>query len=240
VRQAPGRQPRLAWFPHEAQTTFPVGYAVPVDLGTALGLTGFGAVLFALALWITKGALVKAVEHAAAKELETMRHGFAKELADKRESFERGLQTARDGAARDLETFKAELTLDAEMRRQVAARRVEAVHQISLQVKAAYLRWLPSGPGERDELEFLRKAITSHEHFFPEETAKALKSFANALGRARATYDKKPAAGVVDTISAEYHSIMALLRRELGITTPAATPVRDADTGGDATTRKEP
>lgn len=192
-------------------------------------------------LFFTKSALIEALKHAGAEELEKLRAKHAKELederakltrdlADKRETFERDLQLLRDGATRELETFKSELTLAAEIRRQVAAKRVDALHVISGHVKNAYLTWAGTPPmsGARvNPIDALRESVTSTEHFLPKSVESSLKAFANTLLKARAALsDGEKSTPIMENASAEYHAVMAMLRRELGVveTAPAPTP----------------
>jgi hypothetical protein len=76
---------------------------------------------------VTKGAIVTAVQQAGAKEIERLKGALAGELEAKRQAFAQELERERAEAARALERFKSELTLDAEVRRQTASKRVHTV-----------------------------------------------------------------------------------------------------------------
>ncbi len=75
--------------------------------------------------WLAKGAIERAVAHAANIELEKLKAALVKDLEREREAFARELETTRKDAARDLERFKVELMQGAEERRLVLAKDLE-------------------------------------------------------------------------------------------------------------------
>jgi hypothetical protein len=64
-------------------------------------------------------------EHALSRSLADRRAAFETSLEERRQSFSRELETQRQAAQQALEGFKAQLTLEAEVRRQAAAKKVE-------------------------------------------------------------------------------------------------------------------
>jgi hypothetical protein len=102
-----------------------------ISVGIALGGGAIGAAVIGVMLLAVRGSILKGVQNAAEKELETMRAKFTESLEEKRQAFARELERERQEAARALEIFKAELGEKAEMRRQVIAKRLAALEEIS-------------------------------------------------------------------------------------------------------------
>jgi hypothetical protein len=100
-------------------------------VGIALGGGAIGAAVIAVLLLAVRGSILAGVQQAAAKELETMRAKFTESLEERRQAFIREIEHERQEAARALEVFKAELGEKAEMRRQVIAKRLAALEEIS-------------------------------------------------------------------------------------------------------------
>jgi hypothetical protein len=101
------------------------------SVGVALGGGAIGAAVIAVLLLAVRGAILAGVQQAAAKELEAMRAKFTESLEEKRQAFSRELERDKQEAARSLELFKAELGEKAELRRQVIAKRITALEEIS-------------------------------------------------------------------------------------------------------------
>jgi hypothetical protein len=120
-----------------------------VATGLAGGV-GLGAIVLAL-LFIVRGAIATAVTQAGAKEIERLKGQLAGELEKERQAFARELEQTRNAAARALEQFKTELTLGAELRRQVAAARVKAVGEIlQKSTELLFAFWGMGGTGDMD------------------------------------------------------------------------------------------
>ncbi|MGH7434835.1 MAG: hypothetical protein ACRENE_04100 [Polyangiaceae bacterium] len=118
----------------------------PEDLWTVLAATVGGTTVLTAAagalIYVTRGAIAVAVTQAGAREVERLkgdlakdlerdRHAFAKDLERERMAFARELEGDRQRTTAALEQFKAQLTLDAETRRQAAAKKVEAILRVS-------------------------------------------------------------------------------------------------------------
>jgi hypothetical protein len=101
------------------------------SVGIALGGGAVGAGVVGVMLLAVRGAVLKGVQQAAAAELETMRARYTESLEEKRQAFARELERERQEASRSLEVFKSELGERAEMRRQVIAKRIIALEEIS-------------------------------------------------------------------------------------------------------------
>src|SRR5262249_52120369 len=101
------------------------------SVGIALGGGAIGAAVVAVLLLAVRGSILATVQQATTKKLETMRAKFSDSLENKRQTFTKELERERQEAARGLELFKAELDERAEMRRQVIAKRLIALEEIS-------------------------------------------------------------------------------------------------------------
>jgi hypothetical protein len=85
-------------------------------LGGGLAL----ALVVLVLLYIVRGAVATAVTQAGSREMERLRGEIQGDL-----------QSKRDAAAQALEQFKAGLTLEAEVRRQTAGKKVQALLKVS-------------------------------------------------------------------------------------------------------------
>lgn len=89
------------------------------SIGTVIGGGGALALIAAIAVFVTRGAIATAVAQAGAEEIERLKGQLAKELEKERQSFAREVQRESQEAARALEGFKADLALAAK-RREIA------------------------------------------------------------------------------------------------------------------------
>jgi hypothetical protein len=96
-------------------------------IASILGQTAGSVALVWIALLIARGAIVKAIDQLAAREIEKYRSELARELERERQAFMVDLERQRSAASVELERFKTELTSGAELRRLVAARRMEVL-----------------------------------------------------------------------------------------------------------------
>jgi hypothetical protein len=85
---------------------------IAVIVGGGGALTAIGVIV----LYITKGAIAAAIKQAGDREIAQLKHELAQVLA-----------LERAEAERSLEQFKAQLTFEAEVRRQAATKKVEAL-----------------------------------------------------------------------------------------------------------------
>ena len=100
-------------------------------LGPLIGGGGALAVIAALIVYVTRAAIATAVTQAGAREMERLKSVLAKEMEKERQAFTREIERDKQEAARALEEFKATLTLDAEVRRQAAAKKVGALMKVA-------------------------------------------------------------------------------------------------------------
>jgi hypothetical protein len=84
-------------------------------------------------VWFAK----RTIEHGFDTVMADRRSAFESSLEEKRQAFERELAVQRHAAEQSLEAFKAQLTLSAEVRRQAAAKRVEALLKIADAMRVA-------------------------------------------------------------------------------------------------------
>jgi hypothetical protein len=94
---------------------------------TLVGGGGTLAAIAAIIVYVTRGAIATAVTQAGAREIVRLKDELERALAKDKQAFDRELARERDNADRLLEQFKSQLTLEAEVRRQVAAKKVDVV-----------------------------------------------------------------------------------------------------------------
>jgi hypothetical protein len=131
---------------------------------TLLGVGGGAAAAVLLLALIVRGAIVTAVREAGKQERARLQADLAQGLAHTRQQFEADLERVRQRAARDLEIFKTELQLAAEVRRQVATKKVAALVSIGTAGEALLRDVLSVRPNGRDD----RAAAMGKVHAFGE------------------------------------------------------------------------
>src|SRR5258708_9205616 len=94
-------------------------------IGTLVGGGGTLGLIAALLVFVTRNAIATAVTQAGNRELERLRGELNRSLETYKHELQQERERERDAAAHILEQFKAELSLGAEVRRHVAARKVD-------------------------------------------------------------------------------------------------------------------
>lgn len=117
----------VAWAPQD-----PGGDALilPTAIQTLLGVGVPAGFSIAFSLWLARGAIAKAVNHAAARELVRLKSSLDAELEDHKKRLQLEVQQQQSLLQKDLERFRAELTLAAETRRLLAAHKVSSFIEV--------------------------------------------------------------------------------------------------------------
>ncbi len=192
------------------------------SIGVALGGGAIGAAVIAVLLFAVRGAILSGVQQAAAKELEAMRVKFTESLEEKRQAFARELERDKQDAARSLELFKAELGEKAEMRRQVIAKRITALEEISA-AGEPLVRELGSNSNARDvsgkisALNHFTVVMRQHSHIL---SASLQRHFFENAGKIEAALEKSRHLNKPDEIVDAWKAgedLMRSVRAELGI-----------------------
>jgi hypothetical protein len=169
-----------------------------------------------------RGSVLSGVQRAVAKELEAMRAKFGESLEEKRQAFARDLERERREAARSLEVFKAELGERAEMRRQVIAKRITALEEISA-AGEPLVRELTTGANARDVsgkisvLNHLTVVMRQHSHIL---SAGLQRHFFENAGKIEGALEKSRHLNKPDEILEAWKAgedLMRSVRAELGI-----------------------
>jgi hypothetical protein len=168
--------------------------------GGALGVIGL------CILYLTKAAITTAIAQAGAKELVYLRGEIDAQLAAKRHEFERAL-----------ETFKSELSLGAEVRRQVAARKVDVLERVIALGMSAVRR--VGEEAERklfwEELTALGTALHGAKHLFRAEVAKKLIEYYANIAVFEHDVKHNFKADLFKKMTADTENFIALARSEL-------------------------
>jgi hypothetical protein len=188
-----------------------------------------GSVAVAVLLYMTRGAIAVAVDQAAKREIEKYRGDLARELERERQAFSREIEREKQGAAQALEGFKSELTFGAEVRRQTAMRKVEAVMKIASATRAsveAIYTVIGYDPSPRKAaLNSYHEALREVLVLFDSETIGEAKAFGAELIRgcmAMGRRDPGASGAVADALitgEAARDKLLEVLRRELQIET---------------------
>jgi hypothetical protein len=197
-------------------------------LTTLLGGGGVTLLLF----YGVRGAIAAAVTQAANRETEGLKARFASELEEKRQAFARDLERERGAAARDLEGFKATLTLRAETRRQLAAKRLEVFGEIVAKGDATEsLIQDRDRPGAQAALNDVVTFVRRNLHLFSADTEVRLTAYLAKIGTWH-LLDGHPPSDVVQRVFTEFREAMGglrqVIRRELEI--EASDTARKGDT----------
>lgn len=238
-------------------------YRARMDWDAAIGgFLGAGSVAAGL-LAFGKNMFLEALKHGAARELETLRRDHAKELQElkrdhdaqleasrqnfirelerDRERLQNQIEGARAVAAHQLETFKAELTLAAEVRRQVAARRVEALDRLARDaVEVGRLMWNIAA-NDREGLAKIKAHIDERiasSHLFSPKLVDALRRFADAAWDTKVDWSDphrvhSPGASAYrverERVEALQSALLAAIRHELGVVDAKREPTVDTE-----------
>ena len=117
----------VAWAPPELSGD---ALILPTAIQTILGVGVPAGFSIAFALWLARGAIAKAVNHAAARELVQLKSSLDSELEDHKKRLQLEVQQQHSLLQKDLERFRAELTLAAETRRLLAAHKVSSFIEV--------------------------------------------------------------------------------------------------------------
>lgn len=213
--------------------------------GTVTLLIGggiFAAVRSAVskAVDVARERTLTALNAANAKSLADHQAAYSKALADdrmkwegiieeRRQEFSRMIDKEREDGQRRLEVFKATLGFGAEVRRQVAAKKVEALLKI-LEASEPLLRLALNARVNRpeDRAAFFSGAnsyvivVREREFFFTEDVATSLKSFVGRIAQAHSDWLDKNDPEALDRAMASLNNLLQLARKELFIETEAA------------------
>jgi hypothetical protein len=177
----------------------------------SLAILGFGI------LYVTKGAIATAVAQAGAREIERLKGELAKELERERQAFARELERERCEAGTALERFKTELTFEAEVRRQVAGKKVEALLAIFTVSDALVGRvfWAAGPKAAIEALEeyvgVLREALP----FLDDKQFEEMNAYAETVAASLVASKKDTDAEAFGRAQAKAKEILDLVRREL-------------------------
>jgi hypothetical protein len=170
-------------------------------------VTGVGAT------WFAK----RAIDHALTRALADRRAAFELSILERQQAFTRELQAQTQAAQQSLEGFKAQLTLGAEIRRQVASRKIDVLEKaIALGMSAVRLVGEEAQrPQFWREVNALGTVLHGAKHLFSAEVAKKLIAYyTNILTFEHdVTHDFK--AELFKKMTADTESLIALARSEL-------------------------
>jgi hypothetical protein len=187
------------------------------SVGIALGGGAVGAAVVALVFLAVRGSILAGVQDTAAKELEAMRAKFTESLEEKRQAFARELERERQEAARALEFYKAELGEKAEMRRQVIAKRITALEEISAAGEPLVRENAKDVSGKISALNHFTVVMRQHSHIL---STGLQKHFFECAGKIEAALEKSRHLNrpeeIVDAWKAG-EDLMRSVRAELGL-----------------------
>jgi hypothetical protein len=205
-------------------------------------VVGGGGALTVLAggiLYVTKEAIAKAVTQAGDREIERLKGALAKELEKEKHTFAKELEREKQEAAHALELFKAQLSLSAELRRQVATARVKAAGAIVQKATAVLscfgaaqysdaAKILGTLPAEEpafrlpDLLLEQSTIIRDSAHLFPTAVAARFGAYAQAISELAGKSQTSPRASrayeeAFPRVKLACEQISALAREQLGV-----------------------
>jgi hypothetical protein len=203
-------------------------------IATMIGGGGTLTLIAAILVHVTKGAIATAVTQAGNRELVRLKSDLETQLAEKKAAFTREFERERQQASLLLEQFKAELTFEAEVRRQAAVKKVEVLLRFvelgnGLIEKALVpiLNVHGSSPNQfRETIEALneyRGAFRDYEAFFDTDARREILRFADEVEGARNEYTERQKHGEASMTDASNRAEAAraqffqTLRRELQI-----------------------
>lgn len=122
---------------------------------------GTGAAILILAL-IVRSALEKAIVQAGREEIARLQASLALEADAKRNGFLKLLEDSKILAAKNLEEFKSVLQLESEVRRQVAAKKVDQLIAMGTSGESLLRELSTLQPGSQAELGRARELLMQH------------------------------------------------------------------------------
>jgi len=198
--------------------------AFGVTLVNAIGLLIFvviGKTLFAKTVDAAAAKALEKKKHEFAQELEEIRQRFAREVESERSAFQLRLEFERKDAARALEEFKADLTLGAEVRRQIAQRKVAALLDIVSKgeplIRAALNRSAKDTAPPMQPFNEFMILIRQHQYLLTKETAQALHTYNGKMAKCMIHWDEKHDYESVEEAGRVADHFLELVRSELGI-----------------------
>jgi hypothetical protein len=191
---------------------------------TLLGVGGGTAATILLLVHIVKGAIVTAVKEAGKQELARLKAELDERLESKKQEFATTMEQYRQVAERELETFKAQLQLAAEVRRQVAAKKVAALVEIAAAGEALQRDVLNVRAGnQNDRARAMSKVheyghlVRSNSFLFEKTVAGKFHQYAADLVKAELDLNTKLDASALDRAMAATDGFLQLARFELGV-----------------------
>jgi hypothetical protein len=187
------------------------------SVGVALGGGAVGAAVVALVFLAVRGSILAGVQQTAAKELETMRAKFTESLEEKRQAFARDLERERQEAARALEFYRAELGEKAEMRRQVIAKRITALEEISAAGEPLVRENAKDVSAKISALNHFTVVMRQHSHILSNALQR---TFFDSAGKIEAALEKSRHLNKPDEILEAWKAgedLMRSVRAELGL-----------------------
>lgn len=188
-------------------------------LGTTVGSTA----LIIIAISTARSALGKAIEQFAARELEKYRSDLAKDLERERQAFALDLERQRSAAAVELEKFKTELTSGAEMRRLVAARRLDVLLAVWNNLEPLMRNAMNASPTDANaraafvsQLMGYIETVRDGAVFFTESLQDALHTYVASLNRLQSKWFSGDD-NAFEEASAARAAMVARFRTEFGI-----------------------
>jgi hypothetical protein len=164
------------------------------------GLGAFGMLAFGAAILVTKGAIATGVQALVADDLARLKNDLAADLQRERQKFDLALAS-----------LKAELTLPAEVRRQVAARKVDAVGTIITLGRKAIKAADTKPPEDTKALSALGDQLWDTAHLFRAEVAKQFRDHAALI----TTWLDDPTYAASNQVIASIKKLEDVARKEL-------------------------
>lgn len=202
---------------------------------TLLGVGGGTAVTVLLLVYIVKGAMVTAVKEAGKQELARLKADLDERLETKKHEFERKMAELGRVAERELETFKAQLQLAAEVRRQVAAKKVAALVEIAAAGEALQRDVLNVRPdNQSDRAKAMSKVheygnlVRANSFLFEQRVAARFHQYAADLVKAELDLNMKFDPSALDRAMKAADGFLELARTELGVSVAPASVVATA------------
>lgn len=149
--------------------------------GLIASLVGGGAaasIVVVAMLRMSANAVAVAIEHRGKIEIEKYKSEFQTEMERERQAFARELESQRAEAARSLEEFRATMTLGAEVRRQLAIRKVDVIGQIiGKGDEIVRLIQFQAGSGYGEKMNLFGDYLRANKHLFAPLIAQKFEDF---------------------------------------------------------------
>ncbi|WP_394831691.1 hypothetical protein LVJ94_34780 [Pendulispora rubella] len=179
---------------------------------------------------VAREQALAALSRAHAKLLADERQAWERELEKQRQEFTRLLEKEREEAQRRMESFKITLGLGAEIRRQVAAKRVEAAIKLLEAGRPLFRAALNGRINSPEDRRLFHERITEYiavladwEIFFETNTAASLTEFIGQVSRAHNDWVHKNDPDALGRAMTALSQFVNLLRKEMFIDAEAAS-----------------